>query len=170
VRECFFWYRLTWVVPDKGPENGSSSSIVSDLDDKTELNRKQNLLCDKINNDLCYFKNCDTFIALYQGWPKWTSTRKNNNTNTARVTKITDNNWDRLTDDVELLLKCGSRSATRHAQGIHRSALYEHAAKQICSSNLWCRIYDRSSRVQFTVGSSSVTTLGKLFTLLCLYH
>jgi len=26
VDECFFWYRLTRVVPDKGPYNGCSSS------------------------------------------------------------------------------------------------------------------------------------------------
>jgi len=25
--ECFFWYWLTRVVPDKGPQNGSSSSM-----------------------------------------------------------------------------------------------------------------------------------------------
>ena len=24
--ECFFWHRFTWVVPDKGPQSGSSSS------------------------------------------------------------------------------------------------------------------------------------------------
>jgi len=40
--------------------------IMSDLDDKTELisKRKRNLLGGKINNVLCYFKNCDDVILL----------------------------------------------------------------------------------------------------------
>jgi len=36
----------------------------------------------------------------------------------------TENNDDWLTDDAKLPLMCGSRSATRRAQGIHRSALH----------------------------------------------
>jgi len=38
--------------------------ITADLDDKTELISKRNLLCGKINNVLCYFKNCDPFVKI----------------------------------------------------------------------------------------------------------
>ena len=38
--------------------------ITADLDGKTELISKRNLLCGKINNVLCYFKNCDHFVKI----------------------------------------------------------------------------------------------------------
>ena len=34
------------------------------LDDKTELISKRILLCGKIKNVLCYFKNCDPFVKI----------------------------------------------------------------------------------------------------------
>jgi len=40
-----FWYRLTWVVPEKGPLNGCISLVDVEIIDPTEITKKALLAC-----------------------------------------------------------------------------------------------------------------------------